>query len=168
MDLAITDLRNGSSAGGLHLSIADLGGLASVAARGARDTGLAIGTLGRGASRDRSTTANDVDVDLRALGGLGLVVQVVEIAAQALVEDGVVTDGEGVVRADGPASSVDGTGLRGTVELELVVGRDVTGAALVVLEDTVLEGDLEVGALGCCQYRCFDVTSTCPILRYPS
>lgn len=113
----------------MYLRSADSGGL----------LGLTVGKLGSsGASLD------NVDVDLVALVASGLVVEVVEVAAQALEEDGGVAEGEGTVAASGPASSVDGTSLSGAVELELVVGGDVTSAVLGVGEDTILEGDLKL------------------------
>ena len=70
-----------------------------------------------------------------------MVVQVVEGAAEALVEDGGAAEGEGGVAADGPAAGVNGTGLRGGVELELSVRGDVAGAADGVREDAILEGE---------------------------
>ena len=108
--------------------------------------GLSVGKL-RGSSGGAGASnlgTDDVDGNLVALVALGLAVQVVEVTAQALVEDGGAADGEGAVRASGPASSVDGTSLGRAIELELVVGGDVTSALLRVGEHAVLEGDLKL------------------------
>lgn len=87
-------------------------------------------------------------MNLVALVASGLVVEVVEVAAQALEEDSGATEGERAVAASRPASGVDGTSLGGAVELELVVGGNVTGAVLGVGEDTILKSDLELGGVG--------------------
>lgn len=106
--------------------------------------GLSVGSLGS----TGGTTLNDVDVDLVALVASGLVVEVVEVAAQALEEDSGATEGKRAVAASRPASSVDGASLSRAIELELVVCGDVTGAVLGVGKDTILEGDLELGGIG--------------------
>ena len=108
------------------------------------DSGSLLGlTVGKLRSSSASTLDN-VDVDLVALVASGVVVEVVEVAAQALVEDSGAAEGEGAVAASRPASSVDGASLSRAVELELVVGGDVTSAVLGVGEDTILEGDLKL------------------------
>ena len=56
----------------------------------------------------------------------GSVVEVVEGAGEALVEDCGTADCEGAVGAEGEAAGVDGAGLGRGVELELVVGGYVT------------------------------------------
>lgn len=87
-------------------------------------------------------------MDGAALLSLGLIVEVVEGSAQALVEGAVALDGEGAVAADGPSIDELGIGLAGRrVELELVVGDDVTNARLGVGEDTVLELEGKSGGL---------------------
>ena len=96
-----------------------------------------------GSATLHGTTTDGLDVDRAALATLGLVVQVVEVSAQALVENSLVTKDERAVVADSPARGVDRIGLEDVVELELVVGDDLTSAAVLVLEDTVVEGDLE-------------------------
>lgn len=68
-----------------------------------------------------------------------MIVQVVEGAAEALVEDGGAAEGEGGVAADGPAAGVDGTGLRRGVELELSVRSDIAGAMDRVREEAILK-----------------------------
>jgi hypothetical protein len=140
LNLTIGNLRNGSTGcAGLDLSVRDLGD------RGGSLLGLAVGELrssvgGRGASAG----TDDLDGDLVALLAGRLVVQVVEVTAQALVENGLATKGKRAVGASGPTGSVDGTSLGRAVELELVVGGDVTSALLGVKEYTVLEGDLKL------------------------
>lgn len=67
------------------------------------------------------------------------VVQVVEATGQTLVEDAAASKGQGTVSTDRETGSVDGTCLWGFVELELVVGCNVSSTPLVVLEDTVVE-----------------------------
>jgi hypothetical protein len=78
------------------------------------------------------------------------VVQVVEGSAGALPPDCCAADGEGAVGADGEAACIDGAGLWGAVELELVVGDDGACAAVAVTQDAVLEVAYEgaVGGLG--------------------
>ena len=83
-----------------------------------------------------------LDGDWRALRGPVLVVQVVEAAAQALIEDVGTTKGKGAVRADCPTGSVNGTGLRWLVKLELVVGSNVACPADGVGQDTVCQSHL--------------------------
>lgn len=138
LDLAVGDLRDGcSGGGGLDLTIRDLGG-----------TGA-----GGSSTRRRRTTTDDVDGDVAALVALRLVVEVVEgtlasgVASQALVEDDLATKSERSVLASRPAGSVDGASLSRAIELELVVGGDVTGAVLGVHEDTILQGDPELVGL---------------------
>lgn len=145
LDLAVGDLAHGSTrGGGLDLTIGDLGDRSLNGSL----LGLAVGKLRSSAGGGGRAGADDVDVDIVALlaGGL-VVVEVVEVAAQALVEDGRATEGKRAVAASGPASGVDCAGLGRAVELELVVGSDVTGAVLGVGEDTVGEVDEELGGV---------------------
>jgi hypothetical protein len=162
LDLAVGDLGDGSAGGsggaGLDLTVGNLahgstgcasldltiGDLGDRSADGGSLLGLSVGKL-RSSS---SGTLDDVNVDLVALVASGVVVEVVEVAAQALVEDGGATEGKGAVAASRPASSVDGASLRRTVELELVVGRNVTSTVLGVGEDTILESDLKLHGVG--------------------
>ena len=145
--LAVGDLGGNSAAG--NLTVGDLGG------NGATGD-LAISGLASGSGRcgAAATATNNLNVDCVALSGGGLVVEVVEGAAQALVEDGVGANGERAVAADGPSSGVDGTSLRWAIELELPVGGNVTGAALGVLEGTVLEGHHEGGVIALPLFTC--------------
>lgn len=160
LDLTVGDLRNNScrcsldnSRGGLDLTVRNLGhgssgaGSLDLAIRNLRD---GAGSSGRfGSSRYGINTAggDDLNVDGRALVTGALIVQVVKVTTEALVEDGRAAKGESAVAADGPASSVDSTGLRWLIKLELVVRGNVTNAAFVISEDTVCEGDRESLAL---------------------
>jgi hypothetical protein len=135
LDLTVGDLGDGlgSTSGGLDLTIRDLGNNLG----GGGGLELTVTNLGGSTGRGNTASLEDVDVDGRALRTSGLVVEVVEVTAQALVEDSRGADGEGSVAADGETRGVDGTGLGGLVELELVVGGNVTSAALVIGQDTV-------------------------------
>ena len=79
----------------------------------------------------------------RALAGIVVVVEVVEIAAQALIPSGVGAECERTILADGETSGVDGTSLGWVIELELVVGGNVASAALRIHEDTTRKSQLE-------------------------
>jgi len=71
-----------------------------------------------------------------------LVVEIVEGAAEAGVEDDAVAHGQGVVAAHGPAGGVDCIGLAGRwVELELIVCDDTAQPVSGVGEDAVFELD---------------------------
>jgi len=161
LDLAVTDLGDWRTGRSLNLTVTNLGdgGDSRAGDLTVRDLGdnwgggdLAVRDLRSGAA----ALVDSLNVDWAALLGGGLVVKVVEGTAQALVESGVTTNGERAVVADGPARGVDSILLDGVVELELLVGDDGTGAALVIGEDTILKGDgkslgltlLECHALG--------------------
>ena len=60
-----------------------------------------------------------------------------------MVEDGGVAQSDGAVAADGKARGYQGTGLRGSVELELVVVGDVAGAVKGILQDTTFQAEDE-------------------------
>lgn len=60
-----------------------------------------------GAGIGRSSAGNDLQVDGGALGAQACIVEVVEGAAQAVVEDGASGDSQGAVVADGEASGVE-------------------------------------------------------------
>jgi hypothetical protein len=100
-------------------------------------------------SRRRTRARQDVNDGWRADVERLTIVQVVErstvssrgVSALALVEDVGSTEREGTIAADGPSSSVDGTGLRRTVELELVICGDITGSLGGVGEFAVDESD---------------------------
>lgn len=87
-----------------------------------------------------ATALHDEDLNRRTLWSPRAVVQVEKVAARALIEDSRAAEREGAVSARGEASSEDSASLGRLVKLELVVGRDVTGAGLRILEDSVLEG----------------------------
>jgi hypothetical protein len=78
--------------------------------------------------------------DWRALRGPVTVVEVVEVAAEALPKHVGAAKSQATVRADREARSVNGASLGGFVKLELVVGRNVSGTAGGVGQDTVAEG----------------------------
>lgn len=71
------------------------------------------------------------------------VVQVVEAARQALVEGLGGAQRHDVVLAEREAAGEEGAGLCRLIELELVVGRDVSGPALRVVGRAVLQRDDE-------------------------
>jgi hypothetical protein len=85
-------------------------------------------------------TGHGENLNGRALLGPPAVVQVVEVAGLALVENRRAPEGNGAVAALGEASGVYGASLRGAVKLELVVGSDVASSALRILDDAVGEG----------------------------
>ena len=80
-----------------------------------------------------------VNEDLEALGTLGLIVDVVKGTRQAVVENSRLTQSQSAVTAQTPARSELVTGLRWSIELELTVGRNVTGTSLGIEKETVLE-----------------------------
>lgn len=86
---------------------------------------------------------NGNDGDSLALLSPVLVVQVVEVARQAAVEGLVGAEGQQVVLANGETAGVDGTSLRRTIELELEVGGNVTGALLGVVDGLIRQGEDE-------------------------
>lgn len=95
-----------------------------------------------------ATAGQDQNVHRRALRRRPAVVQVVEGARRALPEDGRVAQSEGAVAARREARRVQGARLGRVVELELVVGRDVAGASLVVRQHAVGELDHHRTAAG--------------------
>ena len=137
LDLTVGDLSDGSTGRGLDLTIRNL----SDSLGGGGGLELTVADLGGSTAGSNTTGLEDVDVDGGALVTSGLVIEVVEVATQALVEDGRGADGESAVAADGEARGVDGTSLGGLVELELVVGSNVTSAALIISQDTVGKSD---------------------------
>ena len=78
-----------------------------------------------------------------------LVVQIAEAAGFAAIEDSGALCAKGVVGADAKPRGVESVGLEGRVELELVVCNDLTLAALLIDQDTVLECYDGVG-IACC------------------
>ncbi len=69
------------------------------------------------------------------------IVKVIEATAQALVEDVGSAQREGTVIARRETSCDDGTCLRGSIKLELVIGGDISRPPILVLENTILKGD---------------------------
>lgn len=80
-----------------------------------------------------------INKNWRALCGPRAIVEVVEGAAEALIEDTGSTKRKRTITANREASGNDGAGLRRSIELKLVVGGNVTSAAEVVFENTILE-----------------------------
>lgn len=136
----VTDLADEHSRRGrnhLRLAVAERGH-----DRGGDDLGADNRLAGLLVGRARLVAAaarHDDDLNGIALLGPPAVVQVVEAAGAALVEDGGAAQGERAVAAVGEAGREDGAGLGRAVELELVVGRDVAGALVVVGQDAVDE-----------------------------
>lgn len=89
----------------------------------------------------------DLYVDSLALGRPFAVIQVVEFARATLVEDLRRAEGQISVLTSGEARGSEGPSLRGTVELELEVVGNVTGTALLVGKNTILEMNSEVTPL---------------------
>ncbi|SPQ23377.1 eb379b5a-9a6f-4ddf-af77-9a66a2d13625, partial [Thermothielavioides terrestris] len=100
--LRLTVAQRGNDRGGDHLRSDD--GLARV---------VAASLLGFAATRHHD------DLDGIALGGPPAVIEVVEVAREATVEDGGAAEGERTVGAVREASRVQGTGLGRVVKLEL-------------------------------------------------
>lgn len=148
----IGDLRDlaqrNAGGGGLDLRLAvgqgadDCGG-DNLGANDLAIAGLAGTALGVG-----SATGQDQDLDGRALRGPVAVVQVEEVAALALVEDGRAAQGERAVGTGREARGVDGAGLRGLVVLELEVASNVARTLLRVEECAVAEGRHEDAVAG--------------------
>ena len=88
-------------------------------------------------------------IDLGALGANGGIVEVVEVAAQAVIEYGTPSNGEGVVFADGEATGVEGTVLEMEIVLELIVGDDFSGTLALIGEDAPFEGGVGLGSASC-------------------
>ena len=147
LNLAISDLSHWHTGHSLWLTIGDLGNSVWLSVTHDRDSSrwcgwLTIGHLG--GSRCTTTLGVDsLDEDLIALVASLVGIQVVEISAQALPPDGGAANSEGVVGAEREASGIDGTGLDWLIELELIIGSDVTCSTSLICEDTALEGECE-------------------------
>lgn len=139
LDLAVRDLRDwlGASCGGLWLSVGDL---RDRLGSGGSDLWLSVRDL-RDTSRGRA--GDDIEEDGLALSSPLAIVQVGESTSVARVEDSRGAKSERAVAQDREASSVDGTRLWWSIELELVVGCDVSSSLLGVGEDAVSKGDCE-------------------------
>lgn len=139
MQLTVRDLRDlanrNSSRGRSHLGLAIAEGGDDSGGYNLRSDDLSITYLAC-----ITTTFHDEDLYRRALRSPGAIVKVEEIATGALIEDSRAAECEGAVTASREAGSEDGTSLGRLVELELVVCGNVPGAALSILEDSVLQG----------------------------
>lgn len=87
-----------------------------------------------------AATLHNENLDRRALCSPGAVVQVEKVAAGTLVEDGRAAECEGAVSTNGETRREQCASLSGLVELELVVCGNVSGSALRILDNSVLEG----------------------------
>lgn len=88
-------------------------------------------------------TRENLDQDGFTLWCPWAVIEVEEGTAEAFIEDCRSTQSERVVPADREATSEDGSSLGRSVELELEVARDVSGAGLCISEDTACQTDSE-------------------------
>lgn len=75
----------------------------------------------------------------RALCGPRAIVEIVEGATEALIENIGSTKCKRAIVTNREASSNDCAGLRGSIKLQLIIRGDVANAALLVFEDTILE-----------------------------
>ena len=71
------------------------------------------------------------------------VIQVVKATAAALPPDTAVTKGQSAVLANREARGVNGTGLWWVIELELIVGGNVTCSTVCVFENAIVESEGE-------------------------
>jgi len=123
--LTIRDLADNSSRG-LRLSVGDLSDCSNTGSRWLAVRGLA--------NRARRAAGDGIDQDCLAVRSPIAVIQVVEVSADALIEDVGSTEGERAIVAEGEASGIDGSGLRRVVELELEVGGNISSAFLGIGE----------------------------------
>ena len=72
------------------------------------------------------------------------VIQVVEVATQALVEDVGATKSKRSVRTEREAGGKNSFRLRRPIELELEVGCNIASASLGILEDVIFKGDCKL------------------------
>jgi len=98
--------------------------------------GLADGFAG-------GTARKHIDEDWLALRSPRAVVEVEEVAAEALEPDSGAAERERAVAAGREAAGDQGTGLHWAIKLELEVAGDVSSACLRVSEDTVRQADCE-------------------------
>lgn len=141
LNLSVGDLRDGTR-GGTTLG-STIGGSLDLAVVDLTDSSAGLGGRLRldascRAAGGRVAIALDPDVDWLTLRGPVAVIQVVELARAALVEDLGGTKGQVAVVASREARGSEGASLRRTVELELVVIGDITSSLLLVGKDTVL------------------------------
>lgn len=82
-----------------------------------------------------------IDDDGRALRRPRPIVEVEEATAEALVKHTCATQSKRTVVADREPGRDDGASLRRSIELELVVGCNVSRSTCLVLENTILKCD---------------------------
>lgn len=79
------------------------------------------------------------NVDGRALFGPVAVIKVVEVAREASVKLSSTVKSKRAVLAERKPRGFEGVGLRRAVKLELIVGGNVTGSVVGILQNAVLE-----------------------------
>lgn len=84
-----------------------------------------------------------LDGDGRALRSPAAVVKVEEVAAQALVENVGAAESQAAIAANRESRGIDCASLGRCIELELVIGCNVSSAAFAIFEDAAGEGELE-------------------------
>lgn len=80
-----------------------------------------------------------INSDRRALCRPRPIIEVVEGATEASIEDVGSTKRKRTIIANREACGDDSSGLRRSIKLKLIIGGDVTNPALLVFENTVLE-----------------------------
>ena len=170
LDLAIIDLAYlrsrsgrrrplpGSVTRSLYLTIIDLAHLGTrswgrglLAGPVARSLDLTVADLRSLSPGNWVAPRADLDLngDSLALRGPVAVIEIIELSRATLVEGRGGTEGQDVVLAYRETRGEDGTGLRGTIELELEVGGNVSSSALGVPQNTILQGQSK-GTLRAC------------------
>lgn len=94
-------------------------------------------------SSGASLQLKEIDGDWRALRRPRSIIKIIEVTAEALIENIRATEGQRTVTASGEASGVDCSILGRGIKLELEVGSNVACTSLSVLEDAISEGDGE-------------------------
>jgi hypothetical protein len=141
LDLAVANLADGDgNSGRKDLRLAVRKRLHNGGGDDLGSDNLSIARLIR-TTRGSIATRHGDDLNGLALGSPVAVVKVVKVTRLALVPGSRVTEGQRVVTTDGETGGVNGTGLGRAVELELVVGCNVSSAVLSIGQDTILQGE---------------------------
>jgi hypothetical protein len=147
------------SSGSLRLSVPDLGDSLN-----AGSCWLPIRCLTDWVSR--RAARKDIDEDGLALRCPLSIIQVVEVPAQALIEDVGAAEGKRAIVAGREATSEDGSSLGRGIELELEVGSNISRAALCVMQLAVGQSDdqtsrVTTSTLDGCQYAVVSIQVGC-------
>lgn len=138
MQLTIRDLRDlaqgDASCCGLDLRLAIGQSTHDRGSHNLRANDLAIAALG-----SSSSARHDQNLHGRALCGPVAVVQVVKVAALALIEDSRAAEGQRAVATGREAGGVNGAGLSGLVILELEVASNIARTTLRIEECAIGE-----------------------------